>query len=305
VSPPPDVDGDTISPEIQKRYAETRRELETSTQSTVTGAKEAGRVLALAGDLWRRKELLGDTTRDVVLAVDQIEAQAAQAYVAGVDAEAEHKKLVRALDDAFEAILEDGEERALYTHSAEMALAARDALASARAALAFAVDGAASAESTRLASLRAAKTDLDDKLAKIDRGLAKKARCLVGINQVRRRESAALDREERATAWWWSARANCDFLVSLYRSEDGAPGAQTRLDVTSKHNAAHLATCDDCQRDVEASSLAYTPQHVTASSLWRRQHGEATQSEVAFMDTHAKGCKDCQRALDALAQPEE
>jgi hypothetical protein len=304
LSPPPDVDGDTISPEIQKRFAETRRELETSTQSTVTGAKEAGRALALAGDLWRRRELLGDTTRDVVLAVDKIEAQAAQAFVAGVDVDAEHKKLIRALDDAFEAVLEDGEDRALYTHSAEMALAARDALASARAALAFALDNDGT-ESTRIATLRSAKTELDDKLAKIDRGLVKKARCLVGINQVRRRETAALDRDERSAAWWWSARANCDFLVSLYRSEEGAPGAQTRLDVTSKHNAAHLATCEDCQRDVEASSLAYTPQHVTASSLWRRQHGEATQAEVAFMDTHAKSCKDCQRALDALAQPEE
>ena len=306
MSPPPDVDGDTISPEIQKRYAETRRELETSTQSTVTGAKEAGRVLALAGDLWRRKEILGDTTRDVVLAVDKVEAQAAQAFVASVDAEAEHEKLVRALDDAFEALLEEGEERALYTHSAEMALAARDALASTRAALAFAVEnGAGSGESTRLATLRAAKADLEAKLAKVDRGLVKKARCLVGINQVRRRESAALDQSERTTAWWWSARANCDFLVSLYRSEEGAPGAQTRLDVTSKHNAAHLATCEQCQKDVEASSLAYTPQHVTASSLWRRQHGDATQAEVAFMDAHAKSCKDCQRALDALAQPEE
>jgi len=306
VSPPPDVDGDTISPEIQKRYAETRRELETSTQSTVTGAKEAGRVLALAGDLWRRRDILGDTTRDVVLAVDKVEAQAAQAFVAGVDPAAEHKKLARALDDAFDSILEEGEERALYTHSAELALAARDALASARAALAFALDNAGGgAESNRLATLRTAKTELDDKLSKIDRGLVKKARCLVGINQARRREAAALDASERAMAWWWSARSNCDFLVSLYRSEEGAPGAQTRLDVTSKHNAAHLATCEDCQRDVEASSLAYTPQHVTASSLWRRQHGEATQAEVAFMDTHAKSCKDCQRALDALAQPEE
>jgi hypothetical protein len=229
---PPDVDD--VSPEIQKRFAESRRELETSTQSTVTGAKEAGRVLALAGDLWRRKELLGDTTRDVVLAVDKVEAQAAQAFVASVDAEGEHKKLQRALDDAFEAILEEGEERALYTHSAEMALAARDALASAQAALAFALENGATAESTRVATLRTVKSELDDKLAKIDRGLVKKARCLVGINQARRRETAALDQAERATSWWWSSRANCDFLVSLYRSEDGAPGAQTRLSVTWK-----------------------------------------------------------------------
>jgi hypothetical protein len=212
VSPPPDVDGD-ISPEMQKRYAETRRELETSTQSTVTGVKEAGRALALAGDLWRRKELLGDTTRDVVLAVDKIEARAAQGFVAAIDADAEHQKLARALDDAFEVLLEEGDERALYTHSAETALAARDALASACAALAFAVevDGA---ESTRLATLRTAKTELDAKIAKIDKGLRKKARALVGLNVTRRRETAALDQSERDAAWWFSARANCDAIPS-------------------------------------------------------------------------------------------
>jgi len=303
VSPPPDVDGD-FSPEIQKRYAETRRELETSTQSTVTGAKEAGRALSLAGDLWRRRELLGDTTRDVVLAIDKIEAQAAHAYVAGVDAEGEHKKLKRALDDAFEALLEEGEERALYIHSAEAGLSARDALASVRAALAFAGE-ADGAESTRLATLRAAKTELDEKLAKIDRDLAKKARVLVGLNALRRREMGTLDATERTLAWWYSARSGCDFLVSLYRTSDGEPGKETHVDITQKHNAAHLATCEACQRDVEASSLAYTPQHLTASSLWRRQHGDATKAEIAFMDTHAKSCKDCQRALDALAQPEE
>lgn len=304
MSPPPDVDGD-FSPEIQKRYAETRRELETSTQSTVTGAKEAGRALALAGDLWRRKELLGDTTRDVVLAVDKIEAQAAHAYVAGIDVEGEHKKLKRALDDAFEAILEDGEERALYTHSAETGLGARDALASVHAALSFAADGSINqhgggAESTRLATLRAAKTELGEKLAKIDRDLEKKARVLVGMNAMRRREMGTLDQGERPGAWWYSARSGCDFLLSLYQTTENE-----RVDITQKHNAAHLATCEACQRDVEASSLAYTPQHVTASSLWRRQHNAATQPEIAFMDSHAKGCKDCQRALDALAQPEE
>ena len=295
MSPPPDVE----SPEIQTRYAETRRELETSTQSTVTGAKEAGKALALAGDLWRRRELLGDMTRDVVLAVDKIEAQAAQAFVAALDPAAEQKKLKRALDDAFEAILEEGEERALYMHSAEAGLSARDALASVSSALAFAAD-ADGAESNRLATLRAARTELDDKLAKIDAGLAKKARVLVGMNALRRREMGTLDQSERPAAWWYSARSGCDFLLSLYQTKESE-----RVDITQKHNAAHLATCEDCQRDVEASSLAYTPQHLTASSLWRRQHGEATGAELAFMDSHAKGCKDCQRALDALAVLEE
>jgi len=302
---PPDVDGD-FSPEIQKRFAETRRELETLTQSTVTEAKEAGRVLALAGDLWRRRELLGDTTRDVVLAVDKIEAHAAQEYVAQLDPAAEHKKLTTALDEAFEAILEEGEERALYTQSAEAALAARDALASVRAALLFAVNAdGAGAESTRLTMLRAASTDLESKLAEIDGKLAKRARLLIGLNAMRRRENAALDVEERATAWWFSARVQCDFLISLYRPANVNSDGTERVDITQKHNAAHLATCEACQKDVEASSLAYTPKHVTASSLWRRQHGQATQTEIKFMDSHAKDCKDCQRALDALAQPEE
>ncbi len=299
MSPPPDVDGDA-SPEIQKRFAEARRELETLTQSTVTQTKDAGRVLALAGDLWRRRELLGDTTRDVVLAVDKIEAHAAQAFVAELDVAAERKKLTRALDEAFEALLEDGEERALYINSAEAALAARDALASVHSALAFAAT-ADGTESTRQTTLRTAGTTLEQKLAEIDRGLAKKARVLVGLNATRRREAAALDAEERASAWWFSARSQCDFLVSVYRPTDGSE----RVDVTQKHNAAHLAVCEECQRDVEASSFAYTPKHVTASSLWRRQHDEATPSEIKFMDSHSKECRECQRALDALAQPEE
>jgi len=138
---------------------------------------------------------------------------------------------------------------------------------------------------------------LDKKLEQIDEGLAKKARVLVALNAMRRRETAALDTAERAGAWWFSARSQCDFLLSLYQTQDDA----NNVHVTAKHNASHLATCEACQRDVESGSLAYTPQHIPASSLWRREHGIATSDEVAFMDSHAKGCKDCRRVLDALA----
>ena len=287
MTPPPDVDGD-LSP-LLKGYADRRRALESATVNKVTEAADAGRVLAMAGDLLRRTQALGDSLRDATLAIDRCENQAIAAYVDSIDAEAERKKLVRGLDDAFEALIADedeADERVLYTESAEAALASRDALASVRASLV-------------LASLDTTK--LDGKLQTIDADLKKKARVLVGLNAKRRREAEALDPAEREAAWWFSARSQCDFLISLYRP-DPVPNAGQ---VTQPHNAAHLAVCEACQRDVEASSLAYTPQHVTASSLWRRQHGHATGDEIAFMDSHAKGCKDCQRALDAAAQAEE
>jgi hypothetical protein len=278
VTPPPDVDGDL--PEGAKRWAQRHRELDEATQSVVSGAPEAGKVLALGGDLLRRREVLGDTSRDVSLALDRVEAQAAHAYVDGVDAVAEHDKLVSALDEAFEAILEDGEERALFAHSAETALFGRDALQSVRVAMAH-------------QKLDTAK--LDAKIAQIDKDLAKRARALVGLNATRRREANALDPAEREAAWWFSARSQCDFLMSLYRTEEGP-----NPNVTAKHNAAHLAVCDACQKDVEAGALAYTPKHIAASSLWRHEQGVATASEIAFMEAHAAGCKDCKQALEAL-----
>lgn len=266
---------------MAERYTQRRHELDQATQTVITGAADAGRALALAGDLLRRREALGDASRDVTLALDRIEAQATHSYVESIDAAVEHGKLARALDEAFEAILEDGDERTLYVHSAESALGHRDALQSVRAAMVH-----KSSDTTKL----------DEKLAQIDKDLAKRARALVAINATRRREMAALDPSERETAWWFSARSQCDFLISLYRLQESE-----RVDITQKHNAAHLATCESCQRDVEAASVAYTPQHIAASSLWRREHGVATATEVAHMESHARTCKDCQRALDALA----
>ena len=274
---PPDVD-----PSADK-WAQRHRELDAATQTVVTTAADAGRALALGGDLLRRRELLGDMARDVGLALDRVEAQAAQAYVDAIDAAVEHGKLKTALDEAFEALLETGDERVLFLHSAEKGIMSRDALESVRAAMTH---------------QRLDTTKLTAKIMQIDGALAKQARLLIGLNATRRREAAALDPAERAGAWWFSARMQCDFLMSLFRP-DGEKDPD--VNVTAKHNAAHLATCDLCQSDVEAASLAYTPQHIAASSLWRREHGIATADELAFMDSHAKDCKDCKRALEALA----
>jgi hypothetical protein len=282
VSPPPDVDGDL------SRFAERRRTLETATAEKVTNGAEAGRVLALAGDLLRRTEALGDARMEIEIALEKIDAKAVEAWVESIDADAEHGKLAKGIDDAFDAMLEDGEERVLYMNSAENALTARDALASARAAMTIAAPALVPA--------------LDQKLARIDGKLPKNARLLVTLNALRRREIALLDAAEREASWWYASRANCDFLISLYRLQETT---ETHGNVTQKHNAAHLATCADCQRDVESASIAYTPQHVAASSLWRREHGQATASEIAFMDAHAAKCEDCKRALAAASSPDD
>ncbi len=283
MSPPPDVDGD-ISP----RFAERRRELEAATSSKITSAAEAGRALALAGDLLRRSEALGDARMDVEIALEKVELAAAESFVESIVAKAEHQKLSRGLEDAFEALIEDGEERVLYMNSAENALSARDALASVRASM------------TVSAPMSDLLTKLDGKLREIDGKLPKNARLLVALNSLRRREMGSLDAAERAASWWYSARVQCDFLISLYRLQE-----TERVDITQKHNAAHLATCAECQRDVESASIAYTPEHVAASSLWRREHGHATAAEIAFMDAHAKTCNDCKRAMEATAVPDE
>ena len=135
MSPPPDLDGD-VSP----RFAERRRELESATTNKVTTAADAGRVLALAGDLLRRTEALARPfweTRAWMWKSHSRKSrpQAAEAFVESIDEKAEHDKLARGLEDAFEAILEEGEERVLYMNSAENALTARDALASVRAVM--------------------------------------------------------------------------------------------------------------------------------------------------------------------------
>jgi hypothetical protein len=285
VSPPPDVDPSDPSQNGATRFAECRRMLGEATKSPVTTPEQAGLVLALAGDVLRRTQALGDASREVLEALDKVQPDAIAAWVAALDPAAERTKLQRGMDEAFEAMLEEeADERALFEQSAEVALFGRDSLASAQKAMQY--KGVSTAA-------------LDAKLATLDARLPPKARLLVGLNKARRMHLAALDSDDRDAAWWFSARVACDFLVGLYRGE-GESGV-----ITQKHDAAHLAVCEACQRDVEASALGYAPKHIAASSLWRRQHDKATADEIAWMNDHAQQCAACKRALEASAIAEE
>ena len=284
MTPPPDVDPTDPAQSGAARFAECLRLLSEATRSPVTAPAQVGRVLALAGDALRRTQALDDASQKVGEALEKVAPEAIAAWVDALDPSAERGKLQRGMDEAFEAILEEGDERVLFVQSAENALFERDALASAQRAMAF--KGVSTAA-------------LDQKLAAIDAGLVEKARLLVGLNEARRMHLAAIDSDDRDAAWWFSARVGCDFLAGLYRGE-GESGV-----ITQKHDAAHLAVCEACQRDVEAASLGYAPKHIAASSLWRREAGEATAAEIAWMDEHARQCAACKRALDASALAEE
>jgi hypothetical protein len=284
VTPPPDVDPADPTQNGAARFAQCLHALGEATRSAVTAPAQAGRVLALAGDALRRTQSLGDASQKVGEALEKVAPEAIAAWVDALDPSAERRKLLRGMDEAFEAMLEDGDERALFMQSAENALFERDSLASAQRAMAF--KGVSTAA-------------LDEKLATIDAGLAKKARLLVGLNKLRRMHLAAIDSDDRDAAWWFSARSACDFLAGLYRGEGESPV------ITQKLDAAHLAVCEACQRDVEASSIAYAPRHVAASSLWRRENGSATPSEIAWMDAHAQECAACKRAIESSKLAED
>ncbi len=284
VTPPPEIDPADPSVSGAARFSQCLRLLHEATKSPVTSAQQAGRALSLAGDLLRRTQALGDSSQEVSEALAKVQPEAIAAWVDALDPTAERAKLSRGMDEAFESMLEEGDERALFVQSAENALFERDSLASAERAMEL---------------LGVSTAALVTKLAAIDAGLKKNARLLVGLNKARRMHLEAIDSDDRAAAWWFGERGGCDFLAGLYRGE-GESGV-----ITQKHDAAHLAVCEACQRDVEASAIAYAPKHIAASSLWRRQNGEATGSEIAWMDRHAQECAACKRALEASALSEE
>lgn len=243
----------------------------------VTTAERAGVALVLAGDVMRRTRALSNLQQSAGRALEKIDAAAARAFVDSIDVAAEKQRLEQALNDAFECMLADPDERPTWRDRALAGLAYRDRLTSVATALTLTGNDARA---------------LTEKLAQVDAGLSKKARMLVGLNGARRAERDALDATEQAGAWWFSARSQCDRLAALYTGED------TRSD-------AHIESCEDCRRDVKAASGASKPAHVDAESLRRREDGSASAGELMWMDSHAKSCNACKRALEALSIPLE
>ncbi len=244
-----------------------------------SATQQAGHILALAGDLLRRSQALGDASHDVDEALAKIGKDAAAAFVASLDPARERRSLEAAMNAAFECLLADEGEAEALARAAMEGLVARDRLASVDAAMAHAgLDPSPIQGVTRA----------------VDAGLVKKARMLVALNAVRRDELGVLNTGDQEGAWWFSARARCDELRAFYLGEDPS-------------GAAHLASCPDCRRDVRAaaSTRAHKPDHIGPEALWRRDSGDATPAELRWMDGHLKECRACAQAVRALHDAEE
>ena len=261
------------------RFDQHHADLRAAAGTSIVDPERAGVVLTMAGDLLRRSACRAsgsdEASKEIEPALAAVGREAALAYVASLDAKRLRATLLGAFEDAFEAMLADTkEERSLFADGALLALSTRDHLASVRAALVWSeVDPAA----------------LDEKLRIIDEGLAARARMLAVLNPRRRDELSLLDADARGEAFWFGDRAGCDALLAIYTNRP-----------LNKGDEAHLASCEACQRDAKSVGYAVRPAHVSAMILRRIEDGAATATEIRFVEHHAKGCKACALAVEAV-----
>ncbi|HEX7604664.1 MAG TPA: hypothetical protein VF316_23760 [Polyangiaceae bacterium] len=261
------------------RFDHHRAELRAAAGTSIVDPDRAGAVLAMAGDLLRRSACRAgggnEASKEIEPALAAVGREAAVAYVASLDATRLRTTLLGAFEDAFEAMLADTtEERSLFAEGALLALGARDHLASVRAALLWSELDTAT---------------LDAKLSVIDQGLRERARMLAVLNPRRRDELSLLDEDARGEAFWFGDRNGCDALLAIYTNRPLNKGDET-----------HLAGCEACKRDAKAVGYAVRPAHVSAAILRRIEDGAATAAEVRFVEHHAKGCKACAVAVEAV-----
>jgi hypothetical protein len=261
------------------RFDQHRTELRAAAGTSIVDPDRAFAILAMAGDLLRRSACRasggGEASKEIEPALAAVDRQAALAYVASLDAKSLRATLLAAFEDAFEAMLADtAEERSMFADGALVALGTRDRLASLRTALAW------SDLDTK---------ELDGKLAVIDDGLRERTRMLAALNARRRDELSLLDEDARGEAFWFSARSGCDALLAIYTNRPLSKGDET-----------HLASCDACRRDAKAVGYAVRPAHISSAVLLRLEEGAATAAEVRFAEHHARGCKACAVAVEAV-----
>jgi hypothetical protein len=103
-----------------------------------------------------------------------------------------------------------------------------------------------------------------------------------------------LDPNERAQAWWFSARAECDDLVATWTQQ---PRSLT----------PHLQSCAECREDLAEAAVVDQPprRHLSADELWRFDMGMMTPDERARMDAHTAQCSDCAQAVLALEEGDD
>lgn len=278
---------------VRRRTAAHLEELKTlevalgAKDASAGSAELAGRLLATAGALLRRTHEGGVAIGTLESALRRLPSAAVKAWVEGVDLAGLEARLRRASEEAVEAMLpESPEDRETWIAWAREGVEARERIEGQLIALRFRETLGFQGEST-LCQRLAQQLELQD------RALRMRSRWLVGLNAWRREERDALDAEHRATAWWFSDRADCDDLIALLSGE--------------LNESRHLERCEHCQRDlarVEAVNAAHA-RHVSADELWNYDLGLCSAQERAFIEKHSRACGECAQALAALAEGEE
>jgi len=258
-------------------------------RSQLTSAKSSpGEVLEAAGDCLRRAARVG--VEGVDAALRGLGRPQVEAWLKAQKPQALQPVLLRAAEEAVEVALDGGEEAEMWRASALEGLAARDRAASAACALAAweGLHGALEGEAAQL------RERFLSALGTLDSSLRPRARWFIPLNPQRRQERDLLEPAEQDTAWWFSARADCDDLVATWT---GAPQTQT----------SHLQGCRDCRSDMADTAPVDAPprRHLSADDLWRFDMGLMTEDERSRVDAHTAHCGECAQAVLALGEGEE
>ncbi len=258
-------------------------------RSQLTSAKSSpGEVLEAAGDCLRRAARVG--VEGVDAALRGLSRPQVEAWLKAQKPQALQPVLLRAAEEAVEVALDGGEEAEMWRASALEGLAARDRAASAACALAAweGLHGALEGEAAQL------RERFLSALGTLDSSLRPRARWFIPLNPQRRQERDLLEPAEQDTAWWFSARADCDDLVATWT---GAPQTQT----------SHLQGCRDCRSDMADAAPVDAPprRHLSADDLWRFDMGLMTEDERSRVDAHTAHCGECAQAVLALGEGEE
>jgi hypothetical protein len=241
-----------------------------------------GEGLVVVGAALRRSAALGAKPERSDAVLRSISAEQVRAWLAGLRVERLHERLLRATLESVEAGLADPDEADTWQAWAVEAIAERDDLESALAAVArwLSLNG-------ELPALARDRDRVATELQALDGRMSPRTRWLVALNEARRAERDLLDPDHREGAWWFSARADCEALLPALAGGPGDP---------------HLSTCAECAADLRATQDIHSPRlrHLSEEDFWRIDTGSASGEERAVVEAHGARCPECAEALQAL-----
>ncbi|QRK08788.1 hypothetical protein JQX13_00975 [Archangium violaceum] len=253
------------------------------------GGSPNGGSLELIGDILRRGERLG--REGVEQALRSLSRADIDTWLRAQKPETLQPALLRAAEEAAEVALgEGGEEAEVWRTSSLEGLTARDRAESAARAIGEweSLHGPLDGETAR--TLRSFR----EGLGRLDEALRSKARWFIPLNPQRRAERDLLDAAERARAWWFTARADCDDFIAALSQRPARP-------------SPHLQGCADCRADLASTESVESPpkRHLSADDLWRFDMGLMSAVELKWVDGHTEKCLDCAQAIWALEEGDE